>query len=139
MKNIMDGANTCVICGRVIPEGSQICSMCEKGEIKKEKELISEDIPMPTDMDMPREEIVPCYLCDNARLNDELEDYNDFHSSTIGSFSHDCRIMLSSGWGKPLRIEIARWNDDVQEWQDIGIYYPKFCPECGREIREYEK
>ena len=79
----------------------------------------------------------PCYLCDNARLNCELEDYNDFHSSGIGSFSHDCRIMLTSGSGKPLRIEIARWNDKVQQWEDIGIYYPKYCPECGREIKEY--
>lgn len=80
----------------------------------------------------------PCYLCDNARLNNELEDYNDFHSSGIGSFSKDCRIMLTSGSGKPLRIEIARWNDNVQQWEDIGIYCPKFCPECGREIKEYE-
>jgi hypothetical protein len=83
-------------------------------------------------------EIKPCYLCDNARLNKELEDYNDFHSSIIGSFSRDCRIMLTSGSGKPLQIEIARWNDNVGQWDDIGIYNPKYCPECGREIVEYK-
>ena len=99
----------------------------------------SKDIPLPTDADVPMDYKEPCYMCDNARLNHELEDYNDFSSSTIGSFSHDCRIMLSSGSGKPLRIEIARWNDKAQQWVDIGIYYPKFCPECGREIREYDK
>jgi hypothetical protein len=82
--------------------------------------------------------VQPCYMCDNARVNDELEDYNDFSSSTIGSFSRDCRIMLSSGNKKPLRIEIARWNDEVGQWENIGIYYPKFCPECGREIKEYK-
>lgn len=83
--------------------------------------------------------IEPCYLCDSARLTDDLEDYNDFSSSVIGSFSHDCRIMLSSGNGKPLRIDIARWNNESQRWVDIGIYYPKYCPECGRKIWEYEQ
>ena len=97
------------------------------------------DIPTPTDADAPMEYKEPCYMCNNARIDDDLTDYNDFYSGTIGSFSHDCRIMLTSGSGKPLRIEIARWSDKRQQWEDIGIYYPKFCPECGREIVEYQK
>lgn len=82
--------------------------------------------------------LTPCNMCDNARINEELSDDNDFSSCTIGSFDKDCRIMLTSGWGKPLRIEISRWNDEAQRWEDIGVYYPKFCPECGREIKEYK-
>lgn len=137
----IDGADTCVLCGRDIPEGSQYCVIC--GQIlvddKSDSDSELEDIPLPTDVDAPREFIKePCYLCDNARLNHELEDYNDFSSSCIGNFSQDCRIMLTSGSGKPLRIEIARWCEEAEQWVDIGVYYPKFCPECGREIREYE-
>lgn len=81
----------------------------------------------------------PCHMCDNARLNEELTDNGDFSSCVIGSFDRDCRIMLTSGMGKPLRIDIDRWNDDALEWEPIGIYYPKYCPECGREIVEYNK
>lgn len=83
--------------------------------------------------------LTPCHMCDNARLNHELTDDNDYSSCTIGSYDKECRIMLSSGWGKPLRIEIERWNDKIGRWEDIGIYYPKYCPECGREIKEYKE
>ena len=30
----IDGANTCVVCGRDIPEGSQVCVICGKTEPK---------------------------------------------------------------------------------------------------------
>jgi transcriptional regulator NrdR family protein len=30
MKKIPEGANTCVFCGRVIPEGGLVCSKCDK-------------------------------------------------------------------------------------------------------------
>lgn len=137
------GENTCVVCGRYVPEGTLVCSVCNEissrvKEVKECEPFKSEDVPLPTDLDIPMKFKEPCYLCDNARLNNELEDDNDFTSSCIGSFSHDCRIMLSSGSGKPLRIEIAKWSDKTQQWVDIGIYYPKYCPECGREIGEYK-
>lgn len=136
----IDGADTCVLCGRDIPEGKQYCVICGQILVEGKNNNCSEPeiIPMPTDADAPRDFKEPCYLCDNARLNNGLEDYNDFSSSCIGSFSQDCRIMLTSGSGKPLRIEIARWCEEAERWVDIGFYYPKFCPECGREIWEYE-
>ena len=33
--SIIDGSNTCVCCGRDIPEGSQVCVIC--GDIPKKK------------------------------------------------------------------------------------------------------
>lgn len=147
MNRHIEGADTCVICGRDIPEGRQVCVICGDVSAKAANKTVncdrfsflSDEIPMPTDEDMPIDYKEPCYVCNNARLDPELTDYNDFNSGTIGSFSKDCRIMLTSGFGNPLRIEIARWNDSIQQWVDIGIYYPKFCPECGREIWEYRK
>lgn len=80
-----------------------------------------------------------CHMCDNAEINEELTKFNDYSACTIGSFDRECRIMLTSGMGKPLRIEIDRWNNKKQQWESIGVYHPKYCPECGREIVEYKK
>ena len=84
-------------------------------------------------------ELIPCYMCNNARLNDELDDDNDFGSFTIGNSVERYRIMLSTGWGKPLRIEVHKWVGKVGRWCTVAIYYPKYCPNCGREIKEYEE
>lgn len=79
-----------------------------------------------------------CHMCDNAKINEELEKFNDYSSCTIGSFDKECRIMLTSGMGKPLRIEIDRWNEKSKRWETVGMYHPRYCPECGREILEYK-
>ena len=85
-----------------------------------------------------KNKIEPCDMCDNARVNEELTDNDDYHSRVIGTYSKECRIMLTAGWGRPLRIEVEKWNEDRQCWHLIGQYYPKHCPECGREIKEYK-
>lgn len=84
--------------------------------------------------------VTPCSMCLNARLDDELTDNNDFSSSTIEyNKSNNFRMMLSSGAGKPLRIEAELWSSSVKRWITVGQYYPKFCPECGRKITEYRR
>lgn len=82
---------------------------------------------------------VPCRSCYNARFDDELTDENDFSSKTIGTADNDYRMMYSSGYGKPPRLQFDAWNDKRKEWMTVGLYYPKHCPECGREINEYTK
>ena len=78
-------------------------------------------------------------MCDNAILNDDLDDDNDFGSFTIGEGTDNHRIMLSTGYGKPLRIEVHEWNERARRWCTVAMYYPKYCPNCGREIKEYER
>lgn len=78
---------------------------------------------------------IPCRWCDNARVNPELTDENDFASYTIGEACKNFRIMFTVGSGKPPRIEFETWNND--HWSTVGVYYPKHCPNCGREINEY--
>lgn len=80
----------------------------------------------------------PCYMCDNARLNDDLDDDTDFGSFTVGKSGKGSRIMIITGWGKPLRITSEKWNETVKRWVTVGIYYPKYCPNCGRKIVEYD-
>ena len=80
----------------------------------------------------------PCYMCDNARINEKLTDENDYSSCSLGDGKKGLRMMLSSGWGRPLRIELQEYCGGYG-WRTVGIYFPKFCPNCGREIIEYEK
>ena len=92
-----------------------------------------------------------CKYCFNARIYEptdeelldpfstELTDENDFSSCSVGTCVKELRFMISSGHGVPVRIEIDRWNDNVKEWCTTGLYYPKYCPECGRKLDEYEK
>lgn len=83
----------------------------------------------------------PCEFCDNGRTNDDLDDDNDYGSISIDGYrieDRGIRLMLTYGWGKPLRIETDVWNDKRKEWSlHVLQYYPKFCPECGRRLSEY--
>ena len=80
----------------------------------------------------------PCCMCDNARLNERLSDDNDYHCRAIGLMPNKARLMLVSGWGKPLRIEFDEYLSVDKMWHTHGWYFPKFCPECGREVKEYD-
>lgn len=79
-----------------------------------------------------------CGMCYNARLDTELTDDNDYSAVTVGHCANGFRIMACSGWGKPLRIEVEQWSEKAG-WHKIGGYNPKHCPNCGREITEYNK
>lgn len=80
-----------------------------------------------------------CYMCDNARINDDLTDDNDYSVCCVGVSSENNRIVVSSGWGKPLSIDFELWNDFSKCWNTVAYYNPKFCPNCGREIFEFKK
>ena len=73
-------------------------------------------------------------MCDNARINDDLSNDNDYSSYCLNSNKY-AKIMYSSGDGKPPRLEFEIWNND--HWSIANIYYPKYCPNCGREIKEF--
>lgn len=68
----------------------------------------------------------------------ELTDENDSSSCGVGTSCNNTRFMISSGHGEPVRIEIDKFFEDYQEWHTVGKYYPKYCPECGRRLDEYE-
>ena len=92
-----------------------------------------------------------CKYCFNARVYKpteeemmdpyytELTDENDSSSCGVGKSSMGTRFMISSGYGEPVRIEIDKFLELRQEWVTVGKYYPKYCPECGRRLDEYDK
>ena len=66
-----------------------------------------------------------------------LDDTNDGSSSTIGHSAPDYQMYLNTGMGKATEIETCVWGPD-NRWHPIAVYYPKYCPECGRKLDEYE-
>jgi hypothetical protein len=90
-----------------------------------------------------------CRFCYNAHVwakepkteedyfDNGLDDDNDGSSCIIGKCSDKFSIMFNSGMGKPCEIEFRKLGDD-QMWHTVGYYYPKFCPECGRQLNEYK-
>ena len=92
-----------------------------------------------------------CKYCFNARVykptdeelmdpfSTELTDENDYSSCSVGHcFSRNRRFMINSGNGHPVNIEFEEWTEEMPEWHRVGIYYPKYCPECGRILNEYD-
>ena len=77
-----------------------------------------------------------CRFCLNARVDDELTDDNDFSSFSVGSSANNYRIMISFGGGKPGRLEVDQWAGN--HWFTVARYYPKYCPECGRKLDDYD-
>ena len=116
-----------------------MCSMCEL-TYHRNKQFIDEEAKPPY-----------CKYCFNARiykptdeelmdpLYTELTDENDSSSCCIGISYNNTRLMISSGHGEPVRIEIDKFFEDYQEWHTVGRYYPKYCPGCGRRLDEYDK
>lgn len=92
-----------------------------------------------------------CKYCFNARVwepTDEeifnpyvthLTDENDGSACGVGTRTNEHDMMICSGMGRPVRIEFRQWYDAGKYWITVGEYLPKFCPECGRRLDEYEK
>lgn len=84
-----------------------------------------------------------CRFCANNRTNPEWELDEDqvFYAISAGRSENGTRLMFVKNPNEPLVLEVSRWNDKInpQQWQPVGYYYPKFCPECGRKIDEYDR
>jgi hypothetical protein len=85
-----------------------------------------------------------CRFCANNRVDPDLAELDEAQCSyamTRGLTEKGFRIMLNKDPYKPLEITFDYWREDLKppQWIQVGGYYPKFCPECGRKIDEYDR
>lgn len=73
-----------------------------------------------------------CRVCFDASIEPELEGC-DLSYHTVGAAGQGHRIMIRSGNGKPMAFISEEWGG--KQWNTVGIYEPKFCPECGRKLK----
>ena len=97
-----------------------------------------------------------CPFCFNAHVylklpkteddyfDEGLHDHNDFSSHTIGDCPNGFQLYLNTGNGEATNVEVCQWISDLNglyhsgRWQTIAKYYPKYCPECGRNLDEFK-
>lgn len=88
----------------------------------------------------------PCRFCLDASCDPTgtLTEENDYSSISVGRTisslkeyapENSYNISIESGRGKPLRIAVTYWNEYGRNGHEVGVYEPKFCPECGRKLR----
>ena len=77
----------------------------------------------------------PCHMCNNARADDELTEDNNLSYLAVGESVRRFRILFASGGGKPFRLLVEFLIDN--RWSTAAVYYPKYCPNCGRRLLEY--
>lgn len=78
-----------------------------------------------------------CGFCLNAFVDDELTHETDMSARDVGTAFDGFRFMLVSGNRLPVRIELDRFSSDLQRWVTVGVFLPRFCPMCGRELSEF--
>ena len=69
-----------------------------------------------------------CRFCFDATIEPDLEGC-DLSYHDVGKAEKQKRILIRSGNGKHMAIMFERWSG--KQWHTVGIYEPKFCPECG--------
>lgn len=76
-------------------------------------------------------------ICDKEEEECTLTDENDLSYISIGEMSKEHSMFIASGGGRPVRLIVQKVDEVKAENMLVGIYYPKYCPNCGRKLTEY--
>ena len=79
-----------------------------------------------------------CKYCNNAFVDDSLTDNNDLSYISIGHIEKGYTLYFRSGDNRFTGIDISHFFPGRQCSNTIGYYVPKYCPECGRYLKENE-
>ena len=77
-----------------------------------------------------------CAICENVLLNWTSSDDEDVCIHCFGEFDRDYRMFFRLVIGESLCMVVEKYNGD--QWEEVGIDYPSYCPNCGRKIPQYD-
>ena len=77
-----------------------------------------------------------CRYCYDHTVDPELTEENDFSSVPVGESNDYFRLSIDTGGKEPPRIEAWAFIPYIGENRRVAVYRPKYCPECGRRLRE---
>lgn len=77
-----------------------------------------------------------CHCCCNACVEPELNHKNDLSYISVGKTDNEHGLHIRSGDNKPTALIITKWDKNINQNIDVGIYEMKYCPECGRKLIE---
>lgn len=75
-----------------------------------------------------------CEYCEVQSYYDEFEEEYTFEDANFLTYGGTVEILM--GLTPEMKIGIWPWEDNCPE--NVKIFYPKFCPVCGRRIIENE-
>ncbi len=81
---------------------------------------------------------MPCTYCNNATVDDGLTSENDLSFISIGHIEKGYTLYFRSGDNRFTGIDISHFFEGREYSNTIGYYVPKYCPECGRYLKENE-
>ena len=79
-----------------------------------------------------------CYRCSNSFVNG-IEPLYDGYAATIGKNDGSVQMAVSSAgqnYPAPVTIEVWKYFEDMKINSRIAFFVPRYCPFCGREIKE---
>lgn len=74
-----------------------------------------------------------CAYCKNAYTDSGLDHTNDLSYLSIGESAEKVNAYIRSGGNMRTAIVIEK-NKQV-----VWLYRPKYCPNCGRELKENKR
>ena len=93
--------------------------------------------------------IIDCDFCKNAHTDLRLQvtGYDGYlsDSSSIGIGRGDRELNIvgylnsSCNYSAPVNITVMKYYEEDKQMHDVWRYVPKYCPECGRLIKENQR
>ena len=120
----------CVMCGRIIPEGRQICPICEKGEPMDTKEKLIELCEKALnyagtgrEMRFTGGDVTPCLIANGVTVQewisvkDRLPEESGEYLAYCGEYDGICvlyyEVLKTKGKWR------TKWKDDVTHWMPL--------------------
>lgn len=77
-----------------------------------------------------------CNICCSADVEPSLSAENDLSDSPVGVCEETYGMIFRAGNRQPPALIVQKWDGKQKRNTTIGVYEPKYCPECGRPLKK---